>query len=889
MAIQGLDTSSPDDMVKDGACCGLHNLRWKDNAWRPVHPHKEKRFAQIFGDDYKVIYKHPATDDDKYIVQLSSKGKYRYYEVSINDPSMSKAKLIASFDEEQRVSHFGNVLMFSGSGNKSSAYIYRNGTYSIYTSATTYPSLSYSLSQAENMVLRPLAFAVSEPFRASFDTPTAQGHYYDILPNRWYEARSSIHPDFNVVDEVIKNAPPTCQFKFLWEFARWDTDEDTMDAASYSNIPSYHDSGWYGEHAMFAVLKMKDGTIINPSPLSIAISNNGYRGCEIRRELVDFYKFANTHFTSAKFNGIVLVSGWSNAGDNVNYSNIPNAPISYVTENIMVSVPTSANTDLIDSIAIYSTRIQPSLDLSKMRDIQYTSILFANSAYSDNKLAAQPFYLLAEKKLQDCDIIQDTYSFSYNLTATEAEKIVTAPVYTPTNPHSLVGAGSFDYNSRMHLFDIEQYLAESPIFEAIKDSGYTFSAQLGIHLLNSDIDATKWGKAIKGLNIKDEYSLILSYHDYRVSEILAYVGVATPYTLSLKTKEAMGNNIAYYTAPPTAEYKYPPIILTESNGVLSDLTPSMDDVILEPNRIQVSAPNNPFSFPFENSYAVGSANNRIIALQSAAIKIGDEKVGSLPLYVFTTEGIFALRAGESTLYAAVNPINYDKIINPNTLAINGAVVYITEKGVHLLSEQGTAVISTPIHTADGMPPLHFLRTCKILWPKQYNEIVLHNETMDKAYVFNLDSGYWSTRTLNGTKLNTDELVYGDSIYDLADEDEKQCLNASIHTRPIKLGNVEFKRLETIIPRMNTGNHNFMLDMAVTGSVDGSLYQNLRLIDNMEMDSDKVNPLVLRRTPYSAKYFEMVMELTPLADKGGFSPSITHIDFEWYTRFMRRMR
>ena len=40
VAISGLDRSTPDDMVKDGACEELHNVRYKDNAWRPVHEHK---------------------------------------------------------------------------------------------------------------------------------------------------------------------------------------------------------------------------------------------------------------------------------------------------------------------------------------------------------------------------------------------------------------------------------------------------------------------------------------------------------------------------------------------------------------------------------------------------------------------------------------------------------------------------------------------------------------------------------------------------------------------------------------------------------------------------------------------------------------------------------
>jgi hypothetical protein len=302
----------------------------------------------------------------------------------------------------------------------------------------------------------------------------------------------------------------------------------------------------------------------------------------------------------------------------------------------------------------------------------------------------------------------------------------------------------------------------------------------------------------------------------------------------------------------------------------------------------VSATNNCFSFPFENSYTIGSATNRIIALQSSAIENSDEKIGEHPLYAFTEEGIYALRAGSETLYARVDAINYDKIINPNTLAINGAIVYITEKGVHLLTTSGTQIISTPIHGANGMPPLDFLRTCKILWPKQYNDIVLFNEAYSRAYVYNLDAGYWSTRDLAGHKINTDELVNGQYILDLADEDESKALPCRITTRPIKLGDVEFKRLETIIPRMATNDKMVVFAMDVDGSVDGYSYSELRKVIDEELESHRVNPITLRRTPFSAKYFKCHMLMEPEQGES-FNPSITHIDFEWYRKLRHRMR
>ena len=891
VAIQGLDRSTPDDLCKDGTCEQLHNLRYKDSAWRPVSAYAEKQFGQAFPLRYKVVYKHPASPEDKYIVEIALKdvsmAGYYYYEVSTNDTSMSQATLIATFDEKQRVSHFGNVLMFTGS-EKTICYTYRKGVYNIFAYESLYPSIASTIHADTNAHLKPLAFSVSESFTISFDTPNAQNFNYPFRTGYWYEARSSIHTDFNVIDEVLKKAPSSCRFRFMWEFARWDNVDSPKDEAEYSALPSTQDNRWNGEHAMFAALRMKDGTIIKPSPLVIGISQNKFHGCEIREEKVQYCVFRNTHYGADYFTGIIFVSREYSKDEIPTYNNLPDAPFNYVYEDIVATIPTSVDHNLIDSLAIYSTRIYPSIDIAKIRAIEENSLLLPIDVYNDTRLASQPFYLIAEKKLKECDTSQQgLYSLSIRLFADDAERIVTNAVYTPLIHNSLIGAVDFDYNNRLHIFNTEQRLPNYPSINAIKDEGFPFSAQMGVHVQNSDIDAVKWGTPVNGLNAKSEFAKILSFPDYRAEEFLVHVTTAEPYTIALPTKEAMGNNIAYYTATPNNEEKYPNILFLESAGHSSALVPTDDDVIYEPNRIQVSSANNPFSFPFENSYAIGSASNRIIALQSAAIEMSDAKFGEFPLFAFTDEGIFALQAGSETLYASIIPINYDKIINPNTLAINGGIIYITERGVHLLSARGdkltseaSTLISSPIHDKDGRPPLDFLRTCQIMWPKEHNEVIFHNPDNggEIAYVYNLDAGYWSTRSLRGTKLNTDEMIDGNTIYNLADEGETALLYTNIVTRPIKLGNVEFKRLETIIPRIsginNSGQFTFF------GAVKPNEFMLLRTAR-----VPWANPLIIRRTPFSAKYFKAVLE----ARQTSPSFSITHIDFEWYRKFRHRMR
>jgi hypothetical protein len=501
--------------------------------------------------------------------------------------------------------------------------------------------------------------------------------------------------------------------------------------------------------------------------------------------------------------------------------------------------------------------------------------------FNDVKLPEEPFYLLKEIPLTDFK--DDTYTLSLN--GTSFSQIVSNSVYSPNIVNKLSSAGSFDYNQRLHMFDTTQEIPNAQFLKAAIGGVEKYSYKTGISLSSNGKEYVKWGPSVNGSQLANPFHLILSFHDARVTDFLAnHSGDTTSFRQ--QASQALGNNIAYYISPSTNTVRYPNVAFDENNT--SSLTPAVsNDTIHEPNRIQVSSPNNPLALPFDLSYRFGSVNNRILALQVATMQVAEEKVGDLPLYVFTEEGIYALRAGSETLYAKTEFINFDKIINPNTIAIDGGIIYITHRGVHLLRGSNSTVISTPIHGIDGaIPPL--LDECKMLTPAQSNEVVFFKEDSSKAaYVYNLDAGYWSTRDLDASKLADDMLMTSNDdyfrLYDTNREAESSQLKVKIETRAIKLGNVEFKRLETIIPRMTANAHTenpdtVVLDAAQALDMGGGQWKVLHEGICWPPYS------VIRRTPYSARYFRVKIDGT-----GTSIFSITHIDFEWYERFRRKMR
>lgn len=878
VAIQGLDTSSPNDIAKDGTCEKLHNIRYKDSAWRPIHKHKVVAHPNLplstADTTYNIVYKHPAAGESHYVVEIRVNGKYYYYDYDSAITQWQEAiTLIASFDEQQRVSHFGNVLTFRGTSSIN--FLLSKNHY------TTFVIPPYSLTSI-----------------SSYSSKHAQATQVRIGDrNAGYGyAWEEYNPD------NIQGVNSPWEYYGVWfPFHNITQDYPTISA---------EDDHWIGELLLFTTWRMADGTNLSPSPLHLLKSYegkypipNGYaRKIGIApspRE--QFLARQNGKDISSLDKYLAITIEATNLADTGVYAPKTEQFTRAWLPNLRVDIPVDAELSTVTHIAIWATRIHPiftfnrTYSVGQVRDDNFggTKEIVSTkesfiSYYDKTNLAEQPFYLVREIPVEDIITEDGKRYINIQLSSSVLENITTNLVYEPNNNvHDIDFNCALDYNNQLHTANITTRLCDGYNLgdnEPEDASKYLQRDYISIEVNNAVYNVlTTSMRSITGAVGNSPYSHILSYPDARAKSIKAD-GIGK-FTFT----PAVNNNFAWYHTPHTEEEKYPLI-----ERVLQSFVHPDDDVdnreAKQPNRIQVSAPNNCFSFPFENSYAVGSSNNRILALQSASIEMHEMKVGELPLYAFTEEGIFALLAGSNTLYASVAAINYDKIINPNTLAINGAIVYITEKGVHLLTSQGTQVISTPIHNSAGMPPLDFLRTCKIIHPKQYNEIVLLNEDSAEgiAYVFNLDAAYWSTRDLKGRKLNTDELYYGNTIYDLADEDESKALPVEITTRPIKLGNVEFKRLETIIPRMSTNDKMVVLDMDVDGSVDGHSYSELRKVVSMELEPHRTNPITLRRTPFSAKYFKCHMLMEPELGET-FNPSITHIDLEWYLRFVRRMR
>lgn len=123
------------------------------------------------------------------------------------------------------------------------------------------------------------------------------------------------------------------------------------------------------------------------------------------------------------------------------------------------------------------------------------------------------------------------------------------------------------------------------------------------------------------------------------------------------------------------------------------------------NLFKVSKTNNPIVFPYEQTYTVGFG--KIIGFSSNAVAVSQGQFGTYPLYVFTTEGIFAMQVDTSGVgsYLSNAPLSREVCNNPNSIVQTEAGIYFsTDKGLMLLSGSTTALVSENINgTPEPLP------------------------------------------------------------------------------------------------------------------------------------------------------------------------------------------
>jgi hypothetical protein len=307
--------------------------------------------------------------------------------------------------------------------------------------------------------------------------------------------------------------------------------------------------------------------------------------------------------------------------------------------------------------------------------------------------------------------------------------------------------------------------------------------------------------------------------------------------------------------------------------------------IVHPNRLQLSALNNPLLWPAINSYRLGQDKFSVIkhlAVQSAPTSEG--QFGQYPLIVFTDAGIYLLNQGQGgVIYGTSSGIS-DQVISGRSLSIDGAIIFTTQHGLFLLEgrnikelnryiignktylTQDTQTLENPlIASIDG---LLYLKEAVFAFDYQHSEIVIANPLYDYHYRYNPNFGvmYIATQAFDGFMIKQGSyqgytIEEADrsklTIYEMNKDDSAVAdVRVYFKTNPQNIGGAEFKKIARMLYYCDviTPDETGFMNMFVFGSniVEETEFPLLQqcLVD----DDQHAVYLHVGRTSFSVRYF-----------------------------------
>lgn len=291
-----------------------------------------------------------------------------------------------------------------------------------------------------------------------------------------------------------------------------------------------------------------------------------------------------------------------------------------------------------------------------------------------------------------------------------------------------------------------------------------------------------------------------------------------------------GLNSSYYETTKDINYYIKHIYLDKALPVATDSDyVSENTIVKDRNKIKVSSAVNPFYFPVEQTYEIGNGEIRNMAVATQALSSG--QFGQFPVYVFCSDGIYALNVGDGEVtYNSSTPVSRD-ILTGGLVSIDDSIAFISDKKVMLLGGSKTKSISDvlcgdsfglvipettyPIDDmcADAIGDSRFeefVSDAKIHYNYFLREIYLTREGKEYMYVYDMTAGVWSKRCITSTKfIDSYPDLYlqeaGGDVKNLSSEqlaDEATRHSVFLRTRPMLLSDNGFKKLSRLILRIS---------------------------------------------------------------------------------------
>lgn len=187
------------------------------------------------------------------------------------------------------------------------------------------------------------------------------------------------------------------------------------------------------------------------------------------------------------------------------------------------------------------------------------------------------------------------------------------------------------------------------------------------------------------------------------------------------------------------------------------------------NVMKVSMVENPFVFPAACTYT--PSQGAIVGLSSNTVALSEGQFGQYPLYVFCSDGIWAMSVDTSgsVAYLAGNQVSRDVCVNAASICgVGGGVLFAGKQGMMLIAGNSVKRISAALDNAGSMPKgvpddlfakipglvslecdggdfdfQGFIANAFMAYLPSHNEVIVGNAAHEYSFVYSFDSGVWT--------------------------------------------------------------------------------------------------------------------------------------------------
>lgn len=312
-------------------------------------------------------------------------------------------------------------------------------------------------------------------------------------------------------------------------------------------------------------------------------------------------------------------------------------------------------------------------------------------------------------------------------------------------------------------------------------------------------------------------------------------------------------------------------------------------IVSDPNKVYTSEINNPFFFPVTGINTIGTGE--ILGISSAVKALSQGQFGQFPMYVFATDGVWALETSASGTFTTKQPVTRDVCICPESITqVDGAVLFATDRGIMMLQGSTANCISLdldkdaqdltafphliellnkhdyPIPSVDSNFK-EYVKDCRMIYDYVNQRIIVANPNATYAYVYSMKSNTWGMiESTIADSINSYPEAYAvdknGALIDFSNPTIKD-VKATLVTRPIKFeAPNDLKTIRTIVQR----------GMIERRDVKFILYGSRDLVNWYALASTTTSFLKgISGTPY--KYFRLAIMADLKEDKSIYGATI----------------